>query len=458
MSVISSINFKKSNNIQTRHNDRDLPPNYLIGGNFESNRNHTQALALKNKIIQEAIESYTSRTGQKFQAKSYEWSAVVNLKPDSTMADLENLAAHFNKKYGFQCYQIAIHRDEGYIDEQGNKQINHHAHLEFITLDKSGKSLFRAELQKPKALRQMQSEVAEILKMQRGVDKRISNAKRIEPRIYAKMKEDSKAELRNERAKNKALQDKLIKERLEQERKAWIAEGGHTKEDYAELRKLKEQAYTKIEDLEKNIAELRNLRKKDFETFEAEQTLRADFEIQNDKLLKKQTELALELKNKDEVIQNLENQNKTLKIENKGLNDKLLEKSNEIDLKANFEALKAENKKLKHENKMFERALECIYNTPNAFQFAYKQVIKRLINYLKEPTAQNLKRTSIKELTKEFDETSDNIENNVKAIRSSDLKEQRKQELIKEARFDGITLERAKEIELELKRTRGLSR
>ena len=85
------------------------------------------------------------------------------------MEDVETLAKHFNDKYGFQCYQIAIHRDEGHIDEDGKKQINHHAHLEFITLDKeSGKNNYRRELITPNILRRIQTETAEILQMQRG--------------------------------------------------------------------------------------------------------------------------------------------------------------------------------------------------------------------------------------------------------------------------------------------------
>ncbi|MBX2581673.1 mobilization protein, partial [Campylobacter jejuni] len=63
---ISSGNFKKSNPIQTRHNDRDLPPNYLIGGDCECDRNHKEALTLKNEIIKNAIEKYTERTEQRF--------------------------------------------------------------------------------------------------------------------------------------------------------------------------------------------------------------------------------------------------------------------------------------------------------------------------------------------------------------------------------------------------------
>lgn len=235
MAQISSINFKKSNPIQTQHNDRDLPPSYLIGGKVECNLNHKEALALKNQIIKDAIEAYTKNTKQKFQAKSYEWSAVVNIKPDTTMNDLENLSKHFQEKYGFQCYQIAIHRDEGHINEQGEKIINHHAHIEFITLDKrTGKSMFRADLQKPKALRQIQSEVAEILKMERGVDKRKSGAKRIEPRAYAVLKEKEKKGKKQEKLLNKSEYKQIIENfRKEQAGK------GFTKEFFKDLSELK---------------------------------------------------------------------------------------------------------------------------------------------------------------------------------------------------------------------------
>lgn len=235
MAQISSINFKKSNPIQTQHNDRDLPPSYLIGGRVECNLNHKEALALKNQIIKDAIEAYTKNTKQKFQAKSYEWSAVVNIKPDTTMNDLENLSKHFQEKYGFQCYQIAIHRDEGHINEQGEKVINHHAHIEFITLDKrTGKSMFRADLQKPKALRQIQSEVAEILKMERGVDKRKSGAKRIEPRAYAVLKEKEKREKKQEKLLNKSEYKQIIENfRKEQAGK------GFAKEFFKDLSDLK---------------------------------------------------------------------------------------------------------------------------------------------------------------------------------------------------------------------------
>ena len=247
MSAISSINFKKSNAIQTRHNDRDLPPNYLISDTgCEVNRTHKEALKLRNEIIENAINAYNKNKSPKapnFKAKSYEWSAVVNIKSDTTMQDLEKLAKHFETKYGFQCYQIAIHRDEGYI-ENGEKHINHHAHLEFITLDKNtGKNMYRRELISPKILRQIQTEVAEILNMERGQDKRISKRERIEPRKYAQLKEQEKKaqkELKAELEQEK-LSTKEIKAYIEQFRKNCTGKD-LPKEFFRDISNLKKQA------------------------------------------------------------------------------------------------------------------------------------------------------------------------------------------------------------------------
>lgn len=251
MSQISSINFKKSNPIQTRHNDRDLPPNYLIGGKNEVNRNHKEALLLRNQIIKQAIDTYNRTKKPKapsFKAKSYEWSAVVNLKPESTMQDLEKLAKHFSDKYGFQCYQIAIHRDEGHIDELGEKHINHHAHLEFITLDKETGKNRQREI-KPNVLRQIQSEVAEILQMERGIDKRLSGAKRIEPRKYAQMKEQEKKNtkalknsIENLKGKNTQLERECVS--LEQANTTIAMENNKLKQENDFLKGENEQLLT----------------------------------------------------------------------------------------------------------------------------------------------------------------------------------------------------------------------
>lgn len=295
MAQISSINFKKSNPIQTQHNDRDLPPSYLIGGKVECNLNHKEALALKNKMIKNAIEAYNINKSAKapsFKAKSYEWSAVVNIKPDTTMNDLENLSKHFQEKYGFQCYQIAIHRDEGHINEQGEKIINHHAHIEFITLDKeTGKNNFRREKITPKALRQIQSEVAEILKMERGIDKRKSGVKRIEPRAYAVLKEKEKREKKQEKLLN-LLSKTQYQQIIENFRKEQAGKG-FTKEFFKDLSNLKknfqEVNETSLSELLNDILEKHQEHLKDYQDFAREKiTLIWEERKREEKILREQ--------------------------------------------------------------------------------------------------------------------------------------------------------------------------
>lgn len=257
MSYLSSINFKKSNDFQVFHNST-VRPTYALGGSLEYTIKGYAAKREKEKIIDEAKQAYTSTCKAKnkaFQAKNYEWSAVVNIKPETTMQDLEKLAKHFSDKYKFQCYQIAIHRDEGHINEQGEKVINHHAHLEFITLDKeTGKQIFKMRDFTPQKMREIQSEVAEILQMERGQDKRISGAKRIEPRKYAQMKEQErantralKAELDNTKQELtqaqetiKTLNKKEIKEQSEAFRKAYAGKG-LPKEFFREYNEVKKK-------------------------------------------------------------------------------------------------------------------------------------------------------------------------------------------------------------------------
>lgn len=263
MAEISSFNMKPSTDFQVFHN-ANIRPSYVIGGELECNRKGYEAKELKEAIVNEAKQTYKQRTKRAFQSTAYEWSAVVNIKPDTTMQDLERLSKHFSDKYGFQCYQIAIHRDEGHIDENGERQINHHAHLEFITLDKQTGRNRQREL-KPQTLRQIQSEVAEILGMQRGIDKRISKAERIEPRKYAKLKEAEKKAIKTTQretekeaieafkavseSEEKLLNQKEKAEYLEQLRKQYNGKGLSAAffRELGAIKKDKETQYTQKE-------------------------------------------------------------------------------------------------------------------------------------------------------------------------------------------------------------------
>lgn len=371
MGQISSINFKKSISINTEHNDRTLAPNYLIDKEkgVECNRNAEKARELKNQIINEAKETYQNKVKQKFQAKNFEWSAVVNIKPDTTMQDLENLAKHFNDKYGFQCYQIAIHRDEGHKDENGEKQINQHAHMEFITLDReTGKQNFKMRDFSKQKMREIQTEVAEILQMERGKDKRLTGTKRIEPRKYAQLKEQEKENTKElkktiKEKDKELLSQKEINQRLEQERKAWLNENKALKEQNQEL-KYQQADYK----------ELKALNQKQFETIEA-----LNLEIQKLKDEKEKNEREKEVKIKaiesdlnNERIKNNELQAKINKNENKAISE---------DLNA-IKNLQQENQELKttiQEQKQEIQALTKIDNAYKTTSYEQKSEIAQTI-------------------------------------------------------------------------------
>ena len=342
MGQISSINFKKSIPINTEHNDRTLAPNYLIDKEkgAECNRNAEQARALKNQIIKEAIQKYTENTRQKFQAKSFEWSAVVNIKPDTTMQDLENLAKHFNDKYGFQCYQIAIHRDEGHKNTKGEIEINQHAHMEFITLDKeTGKQNFKMRDFSKQKMREIQTEVAEILQMERGKDKRLTGAKRIEPRKYAQLKEQEKQNFKELKQtikeKDKELEavilsKKEIKEQFEAFRKENIGQG-LAKEFFQKLsedkKKLLAEPTCTQEQLDAYFIELRE------SNTTKEKRLFGEKEVINyEKIIQEQQQTISDLNAKNDNLKQIANKS-----------TEFIDQKVKIDLNAKFDLLKQQN-------------------------------------------------------------------------------------------------------------------
>ena len=291
MGNISSVNLKSSQKFNPWHNVDIRPPYAMLTDANNVNLfgiNSLESLRLKEKMIKQAEENYKTHCkarNKAFQAKSYEWSAVVNLNETHTEKDLKKLVDYFANTHGFQCYQAVIHRDEGHLienetglvwqsarhfffdketgiyykgecknpDAEIEKQIwkksdeilaqnideltkqfeikiNHHAHLEFITLDKeTGKNHFRGGLRTPKALSVMQTEVAKILGMNRGNNyyeaakeakkqgKKIVKPNRMEGRAYAtistnknrKLSEQKEAEKAQNRERNQKIEKTL---------------------------------------------------------------------------------------------------------------------------------------------------------------------------------------------------------------------------------------------------------
>lgn len=267
MGQISSLNFKKSTAINVEHNNRQMPPTYLLvkgGKGFQSRyvsfNGSKSAVETKDKYIEACQQAYLREKGKKFQAKSYLWSAVINLKESSTIDDVNKVRKYLEKETGFKCYQLALHADEGYVDDDGVIQINYHAHLEFVTLDLATGINLQRKLS-PAKLRELQTGVAAVLQMERGEDKRISGRQRIEPRQYAraaKLLKEKAAPAVKELEEQKVTQA-LIKDYFSGLRRWLINSGLGLQTDYVFLnqKKLDVLNQHKIEPL--SLSELKGL-------------------------------------------------------------------------------------------------------------------------------------------------------------------------------------------------------
>ncbi len=153
-----------------RHNDRSDPTRNSI---FDQSKNFYSApadaaLALYEKEISRRKREYRKRVGKKLPSHTkLHISAVVNLDEKHTAEDLKRVAGYLERELGTKVFQYAIHRDEGWKDEAGKPHINYHGHIEMLGLDAEGRSV-RRKLDR-KTLIQIQSEIASILNMPRGV-------------------------------------------------------------------------------------------------------------------------------------------------------------------------------------------------------------------------------------------------------------------------------------------------
>lgn len=340
MGAKSSGHLKKSKAWNIFHNT-DIRPKYRIGGALDFNHNAQEALALKQEIIKKAKEAYERARKPKappFKAQNYEWSLVVNLKESSTMQDLNKLAEFFNQKYGFQCYQIAIHRDEGHIDELGNRQINHHAHLEFISLDKeTGKNRSRDIWNNHKKMSEMQDDIAQILQMEREpYQKGKVKSKRIEPRALAEIKEQEKQQRKAQISQN--LTPKEISEVCENFRKS-KKNLGYPKEFFRELSAIKkdtkESSKQELEILLEDLAKNYELQRQINQNLQEQQNKEKQENLDNLK-----QEIAHYQKHQRETLSVYE-ENKSLKQENYSLKREIDTQTKQINL------LRQENTELK---------------------------------------------------------------------------------------------------------------
>ena len=117
---------------------------------------------------------------------------VVNIKPNTTMSDLQRYAQAVHERWGITAIQIHIHKDEGHFenpDDVSTWQPNYHAHFIWDWMDHvTGKS-YKLNA---KDMSAMQDLVAEVLDMERGQKKSETGLDHLERNDFIIQKQESK--------------------------------------------------------------------------------------------------------------------------------------------------------------------------------------------------------------------------------------------------------------------------
>ncbi|QCI27611.1 hypothetical protein [Caminibacter pacificus] len=215
----SSIHIEKANIGEFYHNSREKNTNNPI---FSKDNNYcnikaNEAMKLYFSELKKRTELYQRRTGKKLHKKTITlFSAIINLNEKHSKEDLEKVVRFIEKRYNTNVIQYSIHKDEGHIDENGNKIINYHAHIFFMGIDNEGVSVRRKMDRKD--LITLQDEIAKLLNMPRGVNytqekkKRPKRLNTYEYKRAMKLKNDEVLKLKKELEKKKNLRKQTEEE------------------------------------------------------------------------------------------------------------------------------------------------------------------------------------------------------------------------------------------------------
>ena len=250
-----NIDFTKSgsfwHNFRRGFLAKDIRPELSHENEYTCSFEEARRLAKQMKV--DADIAYLRRRGQKpkYDPEKIYWSAEVNAREWHTLEDLKRAAAVIEKEMGYRLIYGCLHKDEGHLNDAGDWVKNVHFHLEFISLDKNGISQHRKTFN-PSLMSKIQTKIAAVLGMERGIPKEITGRTHLPPKQYKqamKMQEPLKQELKLAKA-DLAAAKKQIKELEEQlkaankQARADLQEQGASRGDYAALeaenRKLKD--------------------------------------------------------------------------------------------------------------------------------------------------------------------------------------------------------------------------
>lgn len=353
--AISSVNFQKTKPNSTAETTREFEAKYLLKKEYRQENSYWNCGKSDREIYNEQRAIYDEAKKGRGKRPSYEncvWEAVVNFNADHTLEDMKKVSEHIAKKFNIIPTRIAMHRDEGHLNSNGEVVYNYHAHLNFVTL-KDAQQNWTVSKTKNK-LSDLQTEVAEILGMERGKFK--SEAKRLDHKQYrveAKAREQRtqeqerlNLELENTKEQLKILSKKEIKEQFEAFRKENIGQG-LAKEFFKKLsedkKKLLAEPTCTQEQLDAYFIELR-----ESNTTKEKRLFGEKKVIDYEKIIQEQQQTISDLNAKNEDLKQITQKSiQTIDLNVKNdLNAKfdLLKQQNEIYLN---EQLENERKKLK---------------------------------------------------------------------------------------------------------------
>ena len=327
--TISSIHFQKAEvEFAEKHNFRTekKEPEYLLDKQYRKTNEYLK-LNDPKELYQEQMQLRKEHHCRGFapHIKDVYWEAVVNLDEKHSLADVKKVADFIQQKYHLQPCSIALHHDEGYTDKDGTVKYNHHAHLCFLTMDKGISTMRKI---RSKELRQMQSEVAHLLGLERG--KENSKATRLDHKQYREKAKElaEKDELyekelysleqaldtahdRDLETQEELLTLKEQKKIVEAERKKYKDEADHIASEYRALQALNKTLHTKKE-LDDALAALR----KDYEDRLAKEVEKTNTLNSTVNGLKAQKDYFDKAYNAElEIHQKLQEENKELRAE-----------------------------------------------------------------------------------------------------------------------------------------------
>ena len=322
----SSIHIEAGASGYFAHNSRESK---TVNSIFDDEKNfcsctNAQAFETYKNELAKRTESYKENFGRtKLHSKTItHLSAIVNFNKEHSPKDIKKICDYLENKFDTKVIQYAMHRDEGHISENGEKIKNYHAHIEFMGLDSKGNSV-RRKLDK-KALIELQSDVANILEMQRGknyTELKEKRPKRLDTYEFKKVKENESKLILASKEQLKEANNQL---------RTFMKDNGAGRQDYAELEK------------EKKILE-EQLKAKEL----TQDGLLKKFKEIQDKFLKEKEHLKSIIEIKELDIIELQNQNKGLISQKEVLNDGFVDLEEKINPRANIELEKGIDKELK---------------------------------------------------------------------------------------------------------------